>query len=399
MSKNTFQQEDANLLRALGLEAKPRKAVKRSKRDERIIAGFAEIRDFYLQEGKLPQNSEGKDIFERLYAVRLDALRISQEYKALLQEFDIEGLLEDTIQLHDDVANMDDATLLDALGVEAIVEDDITQLKHVSNHIKRQAAEEIASRNPCEDFEDFAQLFTDTQDALKDGRMKTVRFKEDTSIAQGQFFVLGGQLTYVAKVGEEIKATNGEPDARLWVIYDNATESNLLRRSLKRALQKDEAGRRIIPNDASLGPLFSGVKQDDDIDTGIVYVLRSHSKDAFVEKNRKVLHKIGVTGGDVKKRFANAVNDPTFLMAEVEVVASYELANINRMKLEKVLHKFFAPARLDITIRDRFDKPITPREWFLVPLATIEEAINKLQDGSIVNYRYAPDKGEIVPHL
>lgn len=127
--------------------------------------------------------------------------------------------------------------------------------------------------------------------------------------------------------------------------------------------------------------------------------MRSHSKDAFVEKNRKVLHKIGVTGGDVKKRFANAVNDPTFLMAEVEVVASYELANINRMKLEKVLHKFFAPARLDITIRDRFDKPITPREWFLVPLATIEEAINKLQDGSIVNYRYAPDKGEIVPHL
>ena len=52
----------------------------------------------------------------------------------------------------------------------------------------------------------------------------------------------------------------GKPDARLRVIYDNRTESDLLMRSLQRALYKDDAGRRIT--DPSLGPLFSDEEKD-----------------------------------------------------------------------------------------------------------------------------------------
>jgi hypothetical protein len=58
---------------------------------------------------------------------------------------------------------------------------------------------------------------------------------------------------------------------------------------------------------------------------------------------------------------------PTFLMAEVEIVATYELYNINRTKLENLIHRIFDPARLDIEIKDRFGNPVIPREWFLVP--------------------------------
>jgi len=117
-------------------------------------------------------------------------------------------------------------------------------------------------------------------------------------------------------------------------------------------------------------------------------VLRSKSEHPFVAQNRLVLHKIGVTGGEVKARIAGAKNDPTYLLAEVEIVATFKLSNINRKKLEALLHKFFASARLDMELKDRFGGQVVPREWFLVPLPVIEEAIEKLMDGSITHFRY-----------
>jgi hypothetical protein len=102
------------------------------------------------------------------------------------------------------------------------------------------------------------------------------------------------------------------------------------------------------------------------------------------------LHKIGVTGGDVERRIANARLDPTFLMADVEIVATYELYNINRTKLENVIHRVFDPARLDIEIKDRFGNPVVPREWFLVPVFVVDEAVARIKDGTITNYIYDP---------
>ena len=134
-------------------------------------------------------------------------------------------------------------------------------------------------------------------------------------------------------------------------------------RSLQRALHKDEAGRRIT--DPVAGPLFAGESAEGDLASGTIYVLRSKSDHPVVAANRDVLHKIGVTGGDVAQRIANAKLDPTFLMADVEIVATYELYNINRTKLENLIHRIFDPARLDIEIKDRFGNPVIPREWFL----------------------------------
>ena len=106
--------------------------------------------------------------------------------------------------------------------------------------------------------------------------------------------------------------------------------------------------------------------------------------------NRTVLHKIGVTSGDLKQRLANAKLDPTFLMADVETVAAYDLFNINRIKLENIIHRVFDPARLDIEIKDRFGNPIKPREWFLVPRFVIDEAVDRIKDGTIEDYVYDP---------
>ena len=228
---------------------------------------------------------------------------------------------------------------------------------------------------------------------IDSGYRSTIRFRKDagftkTTIKQGLFLIVGGQIAYIAEVGESFKAPNGEDDARLRVIYANGTESNILLRSLIRAMYKDETSRFITNPDA--GPLFSGQESEDDQMSGTIYVLRSESNHPLVQENREIVHKIGVTGGEVKKRIANAKNDPTFLMAEVEVLVTYKLANINRSKLENVIQRFFGSANLDIEIKDRFGKPVKATEWFLVPVFIIDEMIEKIKDGTVGDYYYDP---------
>src|SRR3546814_274709 len=125
----------------------------------------------------------------------------------------------------------------------------------------------------------------------------------------------------------------------------------------------DLAGRRLT--EPSAGPLFGSTWEEDDIASGTIYVLRSLSDHPFVSEHRQLIHKIGVTGGKVETRIANAEKDATYLLAAVEVVATYKLADINRTKLENLFHRIFAPAQLDLTIQDRFGHPVRPREWFL----------------------------------
>ena len=373
----------------------PKKAdTQLSARQERIIAGFEDIERFFEQNGRIPVHGEDKDIFERLYAVRLEKICSSDECLELLSGRDKYGLLKtcDIIK-YDPATELSDDELLAELGAASPGDDDVTQLKYVKPRTTINVAETIAQRIPCADFISFKPLFKKAQEELDSNLRKTLEFKNNPLIEAGKFFILGGQKVYIAEVGEEIKAPNGETDARLRVIYDNGTESNILRRSLQRALYKDEAGRRIT--DPSPGPLFSGEVEDDDIGSGTIYILRSKSGHPVIQEHRDVIHKIGITSGDVNKRIANAKIDPTFLMAEVEVVATYELSNINRAKLEGVIHKFFEPAKLDIEIKDRFGNPVVPREWFLVPLFVINEAIEKIKDGTIVDYCYDAKEGRI----
>ena len=311
--------------------------------------------------------------------------------RALLAPLDHQGLLRGG-PVVDEPDAMDDEALLAALRGTA-GGPEITELRHVRSGAEKRAAEEIANRQACADFDAFAPLFERVQDDLKTGVRTTRPFVKDAGfskadIAAGQFFILGGQTAYVATVGEPVKAPNGDSDARLRVIYSNGTESDLLLRSLQRALYKDEAGRRIT--EPSAGPLFSGESEDDDQASGTIYVLRSRSDHPDVAAHRDVLHKIGVTGGSVERRVANARLDPTFLMADVEIVDAYTLYNIDRVRLEAIIHRVFDRARLEIGIKDRFGQTIAPREWFLVPLFVVRDAIAKIKDGTIVDYDYDP---------
>jgi hypothetical protein len=389
-----FTEEDDALLEELGVAVEANKNSIRTPREERIIAGFEEIQRFVEKHGRAPEHGEDRDIFDRLYAVRLDRLGELADCRALLQPLDHQGILVGAESAPASAPDeLDDDELLTQLGVEVAGPADITELRHVRSAAEKRAAEEIANRQKCGDFESFKPLFEQVQKDLSTGLRQTRRFERKSEIAPGRFYILGGQKAYVAAMEERFTNEHGNIDARLRVIFDNGTESNLLMRSLQKALQQDPAGRRII--EPSAGPLFADHNEEGDVASGIVYVLRSKSDHPAVAAHRDVLHKIGVTGSNVARRIANARLDPTFLMADVEIVATYELYNINRTRLENLIHRIFGPARLDIEIKDRFGQPIVPREWFLVPLFAVDEAIERIREGTITGCIYDPETARL----
>lgn len=395
MAKGQFTDEDDELLAELGVEVESKTATSRTLREERIIAGFEEVERFVEEHGRLPQHGEDKDIFERIYAVRLDKIQSSLECEDILMALDKNGLLTNMPQLGEAInEDLDDDALLAALGVSDLGENDITKLTHVKTRSEKRAAEEIGHRSLCNDFENFKSLFLQIKTDLKAGIRKTLPFKEDASINKGEYFIVGGQIAYIAESEELTQDAFSKWDGRLRIIFDNGTESNILLRSLQKALYKDEGGRRI--SDPNPGPLFEGLAEEADVESGTIYVLRSKSDHPEIKQNYNLLHKIGVTGGNVEKRLANAKLDPTFLMADVEIVATYNLYNINRTKLENLLHRFFESARLNIQINDRFGIPIVPREWFLVPIFIIDEVVEKIKDKSLSNYRYDVNEVKLI---
>lgn len=382
---------DDDILAELGVDLTPKKVRARTPREERIVAGFEDIVKFRDEHGRPPAHGEGRDIFERLYAVRLDRLRALPECRELLADMDAHGLL-DGGRSAEPVDGLDDASLLAELGIDAEPVDDITQLRNVRSHGERKAAEEIASATRCEDFVTFKPLFDKVQAELEASVRTTRPFVRDLGMSKaeilpGEFFIVGGQLAYVAEAGDPIKAPNGETDARLRVIYSNGTESDLLLRSLQRALYKDDGGRRVT--EPSAGPLFDPAEPER-LESGTLYVLRSRSTHPTIAEHRDLIHKIGITGGSVETRIAGAADDATYLLADVDVVATYKLYDINRPRLEALIHRVLDRVRFDAEIKDRFGKPVRPREWFLVPLPIIDEIVARISDGSLVQVIYDP---------
>ncbi len=377
----------------------------RGPREERVIAGFEEIQRFVDQHGHPPQHGESNDIFERIYAMRLDRLRAQGDCRALLAPMDRQGLLvggESTPDAADDDTDTD-ALLAELEG--AMGNSDIAELRHVRTSAEKRAAEEIANREKCEDFDQFKPLIDGAKRELKEGiRATRVIDNSENSLDEikpGAFFIVGGQFAYVAEESEAFTTEYQRTDRRVRVIYDNATEATVLSRSFQKSLYRDSSARRV--SDPEAGPLFvrderspfAGEREDEDSASGTIYVLRSKSDHPLVAANRDVLHKIGVTGGDVARRIANAKLDATFLLADVEIVATYTLYNINRTKLENLIHRIFEPARLDIAISDRFGNPVVPREWFLVPRFVIDDAVEKIKEGSITDYIYDPKSAQL----
>ena len=181
--------------------APPEKKGGRPACEERVIAGFEEIQRFTEKHGRAPQHGEDRDIFERLYAVRLDRLRELPDCRALLEPLDHQGLLGEALRVAEPPATYNVDQLAAELGGET-TPDDITVLSHVRTSAEKRAADEIADRKPCPDFEAFKPLFERVATEVKTGMRQSQPIEAGRrAIEAGDFFILDGITLYVAEAG------------------------------------------------------------------------------------------------------------------------------------------------------------------------------------------------------
>jgi len=296
-------------------------------------------------------------------------------------------LEEDVPDSLDDIFDEDDEDLPDA----------VVRLRHVTPSAAREKPSHRADMFPCPDFEVFAEGFADMQKRLDAGE-RTARPVEDGQeiiVVEGDYFIHRGLLAYVAEK-TELTRRGGKPDHRLRLVFSNGMENDPLMSSFRKALAADRTARWIgRPGFGRLDPEWEADRLEL---TGTIYVARSKSERPEIREIRNILHKIGVTSQDVRRRVADARNDATFLLADVDIVATYELKNLSRQKIEDLLHRFFDPARPSgLTITDRFGKKVHPREWFYVLPEHVSEAVRLIKDGTLHLYRYDPSVQKIVP--
>lgn len=373
--------------------------------DQHLINKFNELVEFVEAFRREPEANMA-NVSEFMLHKRLMSIRSNAGQCAALEELDKLGLLrkhlndaEPTAEYqakqekpNKEIKSLEDIFSDDDLGIFD-GDNSIFDLKHIPKD--RTTPEHVSRRKRCKDFDQFKHIFDKHHSDLKTGAMKTIRFQSELQIKKGEVFVVDGMLAYVANIGTKEKKNYGNVNARLYVVFDNGTESNMYLRSLAAALWKDPTSGHVVDaNQPDLIDEHSNVTNDDQI-SGYIYILQSLSENPDI-KSVNNLFKIGYSTTPVEKRLVNALKEPTYLMAPVKTVSIYQCYNMNTQKFENLIHTFFGNACLDVEIVDLNGKVCKPREWFIAPLASIELAIKLLINGEIVHYRYDPILGHVM---
>lgn len=368
-----------------GLLDMPEKAIKVTAAD-RLERAFLEVVEFRRAHGRIPSSST-REIAERKLGARLDGILANEEKMAALQPFDEFGLLEPAVVPGsiDDVLADDDFDLLSD-------ESGLLDLTHLPVRKAPESPDSVAKRKKCTDFNQFEHLFKVKHAELAAGKVTLAPFKGLPTVQEGRFFVLGGVMLFVAEVGETKTLVVGgkpEPKQRLRVVFENGTESAMYRQSLSIRLHEQQ-GQAVVRTGFDDDEIFDG-----DTESGHIYVLRSLSSDPQIATIAD-LHKIGFSTTSVEQRIKNAETSPTYLMAPVEIVADYRTYNMRPSALEHLLHRVFAEVRLDATQVDKHGLDYDPSEWFVVRRSLIDQAVNMIMTGEIIDYVYDAQLGRLV---
>jgi len=380
-----FADDDLGIL-AIRMASAPRTA------DERLASSFQEIVDFYIANDREPEANQSNVTEYQLHA-RLKSLRENIDNAELLEAYDQFDLLkveEKEINSIDDIFDDDS---LDILGGD---DEGLFDFEHTPKKKDINKTDFVAQRKRCKDFDKYEQQFKDIHHDLKAGRRKLIPYQEKQLNEAGNYFVHNGILLYLETINDLAKDRFHKADGRTKIIFDNGTESNMKLRSLGKNLLKN--GKAVTANteqyDKDFLRTFNDVTDEDD-ETGFIYVLKSNSMDDNIASFAN-LHKIGYSKNDVAGRIKNAEHEPTYLMASVSIVGIWQCFNMNPQKFEQLLHNFFGMTCLDLDVFDDNGKRHRPQEWFIVPIEAINQAIEMIISGVIVNYRYDQESESIV---
>lgn len=360
-------------------DVKPPK--KRQTSADRLIALFKEVEDFYKAYGRLPEECpEENRIFHRWIGIIKSEKKIEH-----CRPYDTYGILPPPVQILEEPQPENHRELTEEQQLEAVLNDPLLAdiedgfdlgLFDVPEYMRqrlkaRKEAEYVGKRRPCEDFDKYADGFKEIQQGLKSGKYRLVKFSEP-NLKVGTFFVEDGIIGYLAAFENEGKNIHGRVDGRTRVIYENGSEADIKFRTITKNLSVN--GYSILNcselSDKELEQCFTLTEKD--VESGTIYVLRSKSIRPEIAAI-KDLYKIGFTVTSVESRIANAKNEPTYLCADVEVVATWKVYNVKSSTLEALIHKLFASVQLQVTVDGH-----RPKEWFIVPLKVIEEAVRAI---------------------
>lgn len=363
--------------------------------DERLVASFQEILDFFAKHNREPQ--QGGNIQEHQLYSRLKGLRENAEKKEMLKSYDTYKLLN-----HEQkpITSLDDIFTNDSFGLLNDKAEGLFDLKHISNQDERASTDFVAKRKPCKDFDKYEPTFKEVQKDLSAGKRKLIAFRQD-NLRPGDFYVHNGVLLLLESVNfeegvQEFKSgSRVRTDGRTRVIFENGTQSNMLYRSLYKALLAN--GNAVSENqdkvNEEFAEKFSNITEEDK-EAGYIYILKSKSNKEEIRTIRN-LYKIGYSTTPVQDRIRHAKQDPTFLMEEVQIVTFFKCYNLNPQKFEQLIHNFFGAACLNLDVFDSLGNRVTPREWFVVPLDVIEEAIRLIISEKVVDFYY-DDVNELI---
>ena len=364
----------------------PRKRVTSS---DRLIAGFQEILAFYEANGRLPEDTpEEASLFHKWAGLLKSDKKIER-----CRPFDDLGILPQLVQSVEEPQAEYHRELTEEEQLEAILNDPLLAdiedgvdlgLFDVPEYMRqrleaRKEAEYIGKRRPCEDFDKYADGFKEIQQGLKSGKYRLVKFSEQ-HLKVGRYFIEQGVIGYLAAFENEERNLLGRLDGRTRVIYENGSEADIKFRTITKNLSVD--GYSITDCSDMTPEEFEQcfTLNDNDVESGTIYVLRSKSSRPEIA-SIKDLYKIGFTVTSVESRIANAKNEPTYLCADVEVVATWKVYNVKSSTFEALIHKLFAPVQLQVTVDGH-----RPKEWFIIPFKVIEEAINAIISGKSIEY-------------
>lgn len=350
-------------------------------KDEHLVNSFEQINEFVYKNNRTP-NEQANDIIEAMLGHMLNVIKVDKKKVEALAEYDEFGLFESE-KAPESLEELfaEDSDLFKVSG-------DIFDVQKLPRQgVADKNTGEIASRKLVEDFSMYKSLFKEKQDGLSSGKYKLMKFTRQEEVVEGGYYISGGQMCYVESIGEE-KLTFGRMKARLRVIFENGTESNIYLRTLSSQLYNDDG--YIVVNASDERAI------DDKEIVGYIYILKSKSEDMRIQEIAN-LYKIGMTEDTVENRIVNAKKDPTYLMAPVEIVDTYKVTgDYKTQKVEALIHRFFADAKVTLTVIDKDSKEYSPNEWYSVSIGVIREAIDLLNTGDIVNFVYDSEKQKIV---
>lgn len=380
--------------------------------DDRLLESFHKINDFIVTYGHEPKASVTKIAEFQLYS-RLKSLRNDPAKVEILKEFDVHNILPEISkkQRHhqssggvntnkrmstiDDILDDDTLDILDEEGSDLFV------YQHIPKEEERASADFIARRKPCKDFSNYEPFFKQVHKDLVNEKRKLIRFKQG-NLREGEFYVHNGILFLLEKIRIDTKehykpdGTRVREDGRTRCIFENGTESNMLKRSVEKILYANGYGltQNVENTNQHYIESFTGIS-DEDRESGYIYILKSKSKDERVASIPN-LYKIGYAT-NVEERIKAAEKQPTYLMAPVEYLAGWKCYNMNPQKFEQLIHNFFGNSCLEVDVFDEDGKRHSPREWFIAPLVVIELAIELIVSGKIIEYRFDSVNRTIIP--